>query len=57
MSWNLDEETDLNIEAGVASLYDWDTNFHSMIPDMIETFEAQQLMIKIEANKKWQARI
>lgn len=57
MSWNLDDETDLNIEAGVASLYDWHTNFHSMIPDSMETYEAQQLMMKIEGNKRWQARI
>lgn len=40
MSWNLDDETDLNIEAGVASLYDWHSNFHSMIPDSMETYEA-----------------
>lgn len=32
VSWNIDEEMDLDIEEGMASLYDWDTHFHSLIP-------------------------
>eukprot|EP00347_Sterkiella_histriomuscorum_P021471 403333864 len=57
VSWNIEDEMDLDIEAGMATLYDWDSNFHKMIPKSQETFESQQILVRIENNKRWQARI
>ncbi|CDW82182.1 UNKNOWN [Stylonychia lemnae] len=56
VNWNIDEES-ISFQLGILSLFDWEINFHNLIPDTLDQQENLKLLKRIEGNKKWQKRV